>query len=164
MQIATFIIKAVAIVFITFFEPKREAQVLDVKMDADTQHEIMRMCEDYQIDFCLTMAIIRKESSFIPHASNGNCYGLMQIHKVNHQRLIKELGITDFCDPIQNVNAGLYMLRELYDKYEDTEMVLMAYNCGESRAKQLWSKGIYSTNYTRKVLEYQEEYMAELGW
>ncbi len=35
--------------------------------------------------------------------------------------------------------------------------VLMVYNCGLSRAKELWESGIYETGYSRKVLDKYEE-------
>lgn len=41
----------------------------------------------------------------------------------------------------------------LFEKYEDPEKVLMAYNMGETGAKRLWDKGIYETDYTNKVIK-----------
>ena len=35
-------------------------------------------------------------------------------------------------------------------------MVLMAYNMGEDGAARLWEKGIYSTDYTEKYLNYSD--------
>lgn len=65
----------------------------------------------------------------------------------------EKLGITDFLDPYQNSRSGLYILRNLFEKYEKPEKVLMAYNLGETGAKKLWDQGIYETNYTKKVIE-----------
>ena len=144
---------------------EKEAKILNVKMDAEIQQEVYDLCEANCIDFCLIMAIIKTESSFRSYVVSGSeCYGLMQIHKINHKMLEKNLGITDILDPIQNVKSGIYILRNLFDEYDDVGMVLMAYNMGENAAKKKWDKGIYSTSYTEKVLGYQEEFYKELGW
>ena len=42
-------------------------------------------------------------------------------------------------------------------------MVLMAYNMGEDAAARLWEKGIYSTDYTEKILNYQMQFNEQLG-
>lgn len=142
----------------------KEEKLLDVRMDADTQKEIYELCDEYNIDFALVMAIIMKESSFRTSIiSKSDCYGLMQINVVNHDWLSEELGITDFLDPIQNVEAGLYMLRRLFEKYEYVPLVLMAYNLGEAGAKRKWKQEIYSTKYVEYILDLQEEYCEELG-
>ena len=51
----------------------------------------------------------------------------------------------------------------LVDEYQDTNMVLMAYNMGEDGAARLWEKGIYSTDYTEKILNYQTQFNEQLG-
>lgn len=144
-------------------EVEPEPQILpriDCPLDDATQQMILEKCEKYSIDFAFTMAVIFKESSFRPDvvSYNGSSVGLMQINKVNHKWLSEELGITDFFDPEQNVEAGLFMLRNLFEKYEDAAMVLMAYNMGEAGAKKLWDKGIYSTDYVETVFQQSDIY------
>jgi soluble lytic murein transglycosylase-like protein len=76
--------------------------------------------------------------------------------------LSEEVGFTDFFDPEQNVTAGLYMLRDLFEKYEDPALVLMTYNMGETGAKRLWDKGIYTSDYAEAVLQQAEIYNEEI--
>ena len=83
---------------------------------------------------------------------NGNCYGIMQIHKINHPALESQLGITDWLSLSDNTRAGCYMLGKLLDKYQDETRALMAYNMGESAAKKAWNTGTRSTTYTNKVM------------
>ena len=129
---------------------------------------ILDKCEEYEIDFAFTMALIFKESSFRPDADSGSSVGLMQIHRINHGWLSEELGLTDFFDPEQNVTAGLYMLRNLFEKYDDPHLVLMAYNMGETGARKLWNQGIYTSSYSEGVLRVAEEFQNEInermGW
>lgn len=134
-------------------------------LDDETQQMIVEKCAEYNIDFAFTMAVMFRESSFRPNviSSDGSDYGLMQINKINHERLSEELGITNFLDPEQNVTAGLYMLQDLFEKYEDPAKVLMAYNMGETGAKRLWVKGIYSTDYAEDILQQADIYNAEIA-
>ena len=85
--------------------------------------------------------------------SSTNDYGYMQINACNHKWLADELGTTDFLDGKQNIEAGVYIIQGLYHKYEDIGKALMAYNCGEGGAANLWKQGIYSTQYSRLILQ-----------
>lgn len=135
---------------------------IDCPLDDDTQQMILDKAEHFNIDFAFTMAVINKESSFNPKADSGSSVGLMQINRINHSWLSEEVGFTDFWDPEQNVTAGLYMLRDLFEKYEDPALVLMAYNMGEAGAKKLWDQGIYTSDYAEGVLQQAEIYNQEI--
>jgi len=126
---------------------------LEVDLNKDLQEFIYCLSYGYNIDYAFVMGVIQTESSFDSDTvSSTNDYGLMQINKINHKLLKEKLGITDFLDPYQNSRSGLYILRNLFEKYETPEKVLMAYNMGEGGAAKLWKQGIYETNYTTKVL------------
>lgn len=136
---------------------------LGCKMPEEQQEFTYYLCDGYNLDFTLVMALIRKESSFNPDViSETNDYGYMQINKINHQWLTDTLGVTDFTDPYENIRAGVFVLRKLFERYQDTNMVLMAYNMGEEGAARLWDKGIYSTEYTEKIMNYQEQFNDQL--
>lgn len=133
-------------------------------LDNETQQMILEKSEMFDVDFAFIMAVIFRESSFRSDIiSNSNDYGLMQINEINHEWLYDELGIVNFLDPEQNVTAGVYMLSDLFDKYENPTLVLMAYNMGETGAKRLWDKGIYSTDYAEAILQQAEIYTAEIA-
>ena len=137
---------------------------IDCRLDDEIQQMIVEKCEEYDIDFAFTMAVIFRESSFKSNViSASNDYGLMQINKINHEWLSDELGITNFLDPEQNVTAGLHMLSDLFEKYEYPSLVLMAYNMGETGAKRLWVQGIYSTDYAEAILQQADIYYAEIA-
>lgn len=145
--------------------PEPEVEIpprINCRLDDATQQMIVDKCKKYNIDFAFTMAVMFKESSFRPNADSGSSVGLMQINRGNHEWLSEELGISDFFDPEQNVEAGLFMLRDLFEKYEDPALVLMAYNMGEPKAKKLWNQGIYTSEYAEGVLQQSEIYNAEI--
>lgn len=136
---------------------------LDCKMPEEQQEFTYYLCTGYNIDFTLVMALIQNESCFDPAViSTTNDYGYMQINKMNHQWLTDTLGVTNFTDPYQNIRAGVFVLRKLFERYQDTNMVLMVYNMGENGAFRLWEKGIYSTDYTEKILNYQTQFNEQL--
>lgn len=140
------------------FEP------LECALPVELQEFTYYLCEAYYIDFEFAMALMYTESSFRADVVSGtNDYGLMQINKCNHEELSSALGITDFNEPYQNIRAGLYILRRLFEKYDEPALVCMAYNMGEYGASTLWDKGVYETSYSIKVLTKADEYEAQRG-
>lgn len=138
---------------------------IPVTFGEDLQEFTYYLSAAYDIDYTLVLAIISKESAFMPDGiSSTNDYGLMQINACNHEWLTEELGITDFIDPYENIKAGLFILRGLFEKYDSTSKVLMAYNMGENGASKLWEQGIFESNYSKDVLQRQETYRQILGW
>ena len=135
----------------------------DCPLDFEFQNYIRKICEANDVPMTLILAMISAESSFRPNIiSKTNDYGLMQINVVNHDWLSETYGITDFLDPHQNVFAGIQMYLKYYHKYGEVNMALMAYNHGEAGAKRMWDKGIYETDYTRKVINTKESFDDEI--
>ncbi len=135
----------------------------DVKMVLIEQEYLFYLCKGYNLDYSLMMAVIQVESDFDKDLiSNTNDYGYMQINKMNHAELTKILGVTDYLDPEQNMRAGCYIFRKLFEKYQQPNLVLMAYNMGETGAGRLWKQGVYSTDYTEKVLQCQKQFNEKL--
>lgn len=119
---------------------------------------VTRICEKYDVPVDLILAVIYVESKFDPNAiSATEDYGLMQINRVNHAQLEKDLGITNILNPAQNIESGVYIFSKLLNKYSESE-ALMAYNLGESGAKRLWAQGVYETEYTREVQAAKQTY------
>lgn len=136
---------------------------LDCKMPEEQQEFVYYLCSGYNLDFTLVMALIQHESSFDPNViSNTNDYGYMQINAINHDWLTETIGVTDYTDPYQNIRAGVFVLRKLFERYQDTDMVLMAYDMGENGASRLWEKGIFETDYTQSILTIQEQFNDQL--
>lgn len=138
-------------------EPQTDApkdRVYDVPLDGDVQEYILELCDQYEMDPVLVLAMMYVETRFDPAAvSKTGDYGLMQINKVNHEGYRKILGITDFLDAKQGALAGIYMLWDLREHYgcDIENKILMAYNRGIGGAKKLWKQGIYSNTYTEEV-------------
>lgn len=97
-----------------------------------------------------------RKQRFNLDADNGTCWGLMQVHPINYDRL-RGLGIEP-TDYEGNIVAGVLLIGELLDKYGDQHKALMAYNCGEGGAAKLWQQGYYSSQYSRHVLNVSESW------
>lgn len=136
---------------------------LDCNLDKNTQQFTFYLCKGYDIDWTLVMALMQKESSFRSDIiSPTDDYGLMQINKMNHEWLTDTIGVTDYLDKEQNIRAGVFVLRKLFEEYTDPNLVLMVYNMGADGAETLWNKGIYSTPYVDDILTYQAEFNKQI--
>lgn len=139
-------------------EPKRA--YYDVPLTKDLQDIIIDASEKRDVDPALVLAVIEKESGYNPDASgdNGRSQGLMQIWRSLHEKKMKKLGVANLYDPRDNVLVGIDILAEKLEKYEDAEKALIAYNAGDAGAKKhYFSKGIYSSSYSRAVLKIAEK-------
>ena len=132
---------------------------LPVPMTEQDQAVVFGICQEYGVAFPLVMAIIEHESQFDGMTrSQTEDSGYMQINDCNAERL-SGLGFSDLYDLEQNVGAGVYILKELFSKYEgDATFVLMAYNAGEKGARDMRESGIYETEYTVEILERAEAF------
>lgn len=137
---------------------------LDVPLKKETQEFIYCLSYGYNIDFSLVMALIETESGFnVEAVSRTNDYGLMQINQANHEWLKERLSITDFLDAKQNIRAGVFVLRKLFEQNGgDVNKILMAYNLGQAGAEKLWKQGIHSTAYSEKIIKRQIEFQKQL--
>lgn len=125
----------------------------NVPVDKKLQSYVHKVCTKYGVDEKMVYGLMYTESTFNPKAiSRWGDYGIMQINKCNHKWLKKELGITNFLDPYQNVLAGVYMLSTI--GYSNPHKRLMVYNLGSQKAKSLWKKGRTSSSYSRKIMNF----------
>lgn len=136
---------------------------LNCALSDELQEFTYYMCQAYYIDFDFTMALMFSESSFNASAvsQDGHDFGLMQIRDCNNDWLKEELGVTDMLNPYENIRAGLYILRGLFEKYDDSSKVVMAYKMGEYGASVLWDKGVYETTASQRVLAQADKFAAE---
>lgn len=140
-------------------ESKRENNLYYI-IDDGYRFDISEEWQDYLWDKCveyeitdyyeLIFAQIYHESGWNPEAVSGTeDYGLMQINKSNHRWLKDILDITDFLDPYESIDAGVYMMSSYLKKYNDAQKALVCYNMGESKVK----RGITSSQYSKGVIK-----------
>ena len=109
------------------------------------------MCEKYGIEeyYNIILTQMYCESSYNQNAvSSARSYGLMQIHASNFSRLQTALGLTNIKDPLQNIEAGVYMMAGYIAKYGDVQTALVCYHRGERAAK----RGMRSDRYSAHIV------------
>lgn len=132
----------------------------------EVQRYLVKLCEERGLDYPTVIALIEKESKFNSNAigDNGNSYGYGQIYKIWHTQRMAEEGVQDLTDPYGNLRVCTNYLKYIKDRYGDkgAHYGLMVYNMGEPRAYKAWQNGIYSTQYSRDILQRAEEIKQEL--
>ncbi|MBP5427446.1 MAG: lytic transglycosylase domain-containing protein [Clostridiales bacterium] len=97
---------------------------------------IERYSREYHVDPLLVLSVIKVESDFDPKAvSSKGAMGLMQIMDSTANWISKRMGISNYTQemlliPDNNIKLGVWYLSWLYDKYQDIDLVIVAYNGG----------------------------------
>jgi len=117
--------------------------------------EYAELCgTEYNICPELLEAIAYSESRYTADATNGSCYGLMQVNLTAHKDRIKKYGWTeeDMSDPYKNMMIASDYLAELFNEYEDVGKVLIVYN-GNTSALPAYEQYGKLSSYANKILE-----------
>ena len=118
----------------------------------------------YGVDGALVHAVIFAESSYNPLAvSPQGATGLMQLMPETARRY----GVRDAFDPVQNIHAGVRLLRDLLALFNgDVELAIAAYNAGANaviRAGNRIPPHLETTAYVPKVIGYYRSFQARAG-
>jgi soluble lytic murein transglycosylase len=103
---------------------------------------IEKYAYSYGIDPLLVVSVMREESKFLPRSeSHKGAVGLMQLMPSTAQAIAKGLGDTDYDDldlvnPEKNIQYGTWYLASLKKEFNDTILILAAYNGGRGRVKE----------------------------
>lgn len=134
----------------------------DIPLSEDIQKYAYNKCQESGIDYYIFLSLMRKESSFNPEAvSKTNDYGLCQINKVNHNWMREVFGSDwDPLNPYDSIDASIFMLSEYTKDYncDNYHVLLMNYNMGHGNAVECFNSGIYSSKYSRAIMDYAKEY------
>lgn len=136
----------------------------NIPFSARFQCWIDDMCKEYGISTNVVMAVIWKESNFHIRAmgDHGEAYGLMQIQKKWHKARMRRCDAEDLLNCYDNVHVGIDYLAELYrTNNRNWHKTLMAYNGGQAYADKKVKRGIYSSDYSRKVMNKANQYKKE---
>lgn len=149
----------------TLVEEEAESRFIynpEIPLSEDIQEYAYNKCDKAGIDYSVFLGLMRKESSFDPTVlSSTNDYGLCQINAGNHNWIRENLGSDwDPMDPYDSIDASIFILSECITKYgcDNYHSLLMIYNMGHGNAVECFNSGIYSSDYSRTVMEYAKEY------
>ena len=134
----------------------------DIPLSEDIQKYAYNKCQESGIDYSIFLGLMRKESSFNPEIiSKTNDYGLCQINKGNHNWMREVFGSDwDPMNPYDNIDASIFMLSKYTKDYncDNYHVLLMNYNMGHGNAVECFNSGIYSSKYSRAIMDYAKEY------
>lgn len=111
---------------------------------------VERYANEYKVDPLLVLAIIKTESNFNARAiSKKGAKGLMQIMESTAQWSSKRMHMEEYnkdmlLDPDCNIRIGVWYFRWLYDKYNDIDLAIVAYNGGMGNVDRWLSDKRYS--------------------
>jgi membrane-bound lytic murein transglycosylase MltF len=114
---------------------------------------IKRYAGRYDLDWRLVLAIMKQESRYSVNAlSHKGAAGLMQLMPVTGEEMARKLDLEDLSHPEQNIQAGVYYFRRLYNRFGGSEdvdrlkLTLAAYNAGPSRVFDAQELAFYLHN------------------
>ena len=143
---------------------------LENKYPLNYREIIEKYSAEFQIDPSFTSAVIYEESRFRTKSnSNKGAVGLMQLLPETADYIAKKTNDTDFKiedlnKSEKNIQYGCYYLNYLFEKYQDWDKVLAAYNAGEGNVDQWLNEGDYqikfdeTKNFVERVRNSQKIY------
>lgn len=121
----------------------------DIPLSYELQAMLYGACIEFEIDYDLALAVVEQETDFRNIVGDdGASVGFMQIQDRWWGDLMEEIGARDLTDPEDNFRTGCAILRQLLDRYGNTEDALSAYNTGRPG----------ETRYSREVMERMQKY------
>lgn len=133
-------------------------------LSSDLQKHINNKCKKYNISTNVVIALIEAESNFKANTmgDQGRSYGLMQIQKRYHIKRMNKLNVKNLLNAYSNTSVGIDYLAEIYKSCNGNwHKTLMVYNGGWNYAKRNINRGIYSTKYSRKVMQRANYYKSK---
>ncbi len=108
---------------------------------------IIKYADYYGLDRAVVFAVVKTESGFDKNAkSKADAMGLMQITKNTAEYIANRLCVETYnvYDVETNINFGCFYLRYLYNKFDDLDTALIAYNAGEGKVTSWLTNEKYS--------------------
>ena len=155
----------IIILLIIFALSEAPGKLSEFFFPRDYDNYVKQVCDTYDIDHCLVMAIIREESNFDPNAQSvaGAC-GLMQLMPDTAMWVAEqaqmEISESDLFVPHHNINIGIWYIRWLIDEHYNENMmaaVVAAYNAGHSTVDSWINNGTWNGSWeSLETVPYQE--------
>lgn len=100
---------------------------------AEITRLVIEASQRHNVDAGFAVAVVTAESRLdrLRNSPKG-ARGPMQLMPATAERF----GVSDICDPEQNIDGGVRYLRELADEFRNPLLVAAAYNAGEGRVRE----------------------------
>ena len=122
---------------------------------------VVGVSEKYDLEPALVYAVIKAESDFEKDASSSvGALGLMQILPSTAKWIAEEkdemFEKENLFSAEINIEYGCFYLRYLFDKFDDLDIVVCAYNAGETKVRDWIENG--------KLVENRIDYAETMGY
>ena len=146
----------------------REGRFYDIPLEPEYQSFVHECAHAKNVPFNVAIATIWMESRYKPSArhenENGSIdAGLFQINEGNWEMYRELYGDQwDPYDPYDSIKAGIHYINYSMSFSDDPKTYMMVYNMGPNGAKKEWRWGKKSSSYTKELLRYMNEELAQL--
>ena len=138
-QIVTVLLILFSLILIFLFLAELTAPYRRTQRELQYLDAARRAAAEWDVPVAMVMAVIRTESDFCPDAiSAAGACGLMQLmpetfRHLQQDRLNEQLPDNAIFDPAVNLRYGTYYLAYLFERFDNWQVALAAYNAGEGR-------------------------------
>jgi soluble lytic murein transglycosylase-like protein len=126
---------------------------------ADLDQLIALTARRYGVETALVHAVVRAESAFDHLAiSSAGAQGLMQLMPGT----ASEVGVRNAFHPQQNLEGGVFYLRQLIDRFDgNVQLAVAGYNAGPGAVERFGGVPPYTEtiDYLERVFRYRQEYI-----
>jgi hypothetical protein len=126
---------------------------------ADLERMIDETAQRYGVETALVHAVVRAESDFDHLAiSSSGAQGLMQLMPGT----ASEVGVRNAFQPRENLEGGVYYLRQLIDRFGGNQQLAVAgYNAGPAAVERFGGVPPYAETieYLQRVFRFRQEYL-----
>lgn len=167
------VLLAIVLVVLIFFNVKDF--VLKKLYPKEYNEYVEQYAKEYNLNENIIYAIIKNESNFDKDiSSNKGAIGLMQIMQETGNEVANRINIeaSNLLDAKTNIQIGTKYFSELYQKYNNTNLALAAYNAGTGNVDKWIESGIIKSSgedienipyketnmYVRKVIQTEKIY------
>ncbi|WP_245451008.1 lytic transglycosylase domain-containing protein [Borborobacter arsenicus] len=119
--------------FDSWIQPDTPACGPSTATPAEITRLVVEAAQRHNVDAGFAVAVVTAESRLdrLRNSPKG-ARGPMQLMPATAERF----GVTDICDPEQNIDGGVRYLRALTDEFRNPLLVAAAYNAGEGRVRE----------------------------
>jgi hypothetical protein len=145
-------------IYYEYYYDPRSQKYEQIKLSREWQEYTYEMCLKYNVPYEVVLGLMGAETGWdvnIGVSDNGIYYGIGMVNIAYNEEYLRKYSI-ELCTPAGGLEAVCLIMSQKIKTFEDINKALIAYNRGNAAARKLFKKGIYSTEYDRRVQEIKD--------